>query len=1499
MLSTFFVSLVGDDTNTGTAADPFRTIQKAIDETAAADAAADTINVEAGTYNSSNDLQISIPNSANINDLQVFGGWDAGSTFTTRTPRSTVFVPQQPGDVNAADVDVFVDNVTIDGFQFVFDGTIGSGGARRSGGIFSRGDSFTLNNNVVEVGSSSAAGVFDAYGFQTIFGNLNNGTLTLTGNEFQADALHASGAIYLNPGAATSVAIGGAGALGNTILGSNLSQGIVADGMSEVSIQGNSVSRTGPIADIGFQQLIFAGPYNGTANQTNVTISDNILDGGLSNGVINDVGIEVGNTSGNGLTITTVSITGNSVRDNLVGILITPESSGVHVHGNTLSANGAGVAIASGVATAPSIANNLFDGNIGYQLRDLAQVIGGGTVYDIFTGTGGNKFDTATVVTNGAGVVQSTAGSLNIRSTIQQAIDDSSNGDFVEVSSDTINNLPGVYDDPVTVNKQLGAMRFIGDAEIGGAVTLSEDLLIFSDSGVSVAFTAGGTIDGNQALTVNVRGTTTFDGRIGDATPLAALTTDSITVSGETRIGTDVINAQGTVTFNDPVILTADTVLTDTGSTGVFFNNSVDSDGTPRTLTVNAVATTAFGDGDADYVGGASPLASLTTDFTGAVNEGTRFNITPSSDANPSVRTIGDQTYNDPVALDADTTLTATAGSISISNNVTGNFALAVNAGVNVALGSVNIDGDLSVNVDKDVNGSNNLTAGALSASTITVSGTGANETFQFNGPITSTTGSTTIDQANQVNFTGDVTAATALTVQNATQVDLAGNVDLRTNNGPLSVAAGVGTINLSGGAATSTLIDGNGDAMVSLGPITGASALALTIDSEAGMDLSTVTVPNTTLGVESDTDQDTTVAMLIDQSITARSVTITVNENNAVAAAGSDLTVTSNISSTGGDTVLNSGDNVSIAAGAQVQSATGNVRIKGGFGGDSDNNGTTINIEGTVTASSSVTALGDQNSDLFVITKKNTSDPFAIDCLGGSDAVFVRPQDMPNAATCESIFSAPGGTASVQKVNVPGGSLDVNTLALDPAVLNAGLFIIGNTGNETIIGGPGPDTIFGLVGDDSILGGDGKDKIFGDEGNDTLDGEQSDDFLEGFTGNDVLRGGPGDDTLLDMTQGDDNLQGGDGNDTLVGGPGDDTQSGGAGDDLMLDAGLFVFNIEIVTTDPAVIGYTQGGGDDQMDGGPGNDTLNGGPGNDEMDGGDGNDLVVDVHAQFRIARGVGANDDFLDQFHIRVNGATEDVLSNPVNDKKNKTQPIRVIARPDLDGAKAVHNDTLRGGAGNDTLAGGSGADFIDGQAGDDVLMGSILADDHVYASARVRDLNGLLGGDIDAGVYDGDDTLVGGTGGDIMVDFSGQSTRLTKQDAHDIVIDSFSRKSFNRLFANRVRIMGTSVRAVDLSPSDVEDLKLRDPNGGILGNALSEIYVRKKADGSLDRDAQGKLVQKGSLGAFLQKTVGIGPLAKTKAGRLDIDPETVNIGVNVPDAAGLDSLRNKLQGSG
>src|SRR5262249_47560424 len=68
----FFVALSGSDTNLGTLASPFRTIQAGINAAAAAADGNDIVNVQAGTYNDpTHDLAISIPNTANIQNLQI------------------------------------------------------------------------------------------------------------------------------------------------------------------------------------------------------------------------------------------------------------------------------------------------------------------------------------------------------------------------------------------------------------------------------------------------------------------------------------------------------------------------------------------------------------------------------------------------------------------------------------------------------------------------------------------------------------------------------------------------------------------------------------------------------------------------------------------------------------------------------------------------------------------------------------------------------------------------------------------------------------------------------------------------------------------------------------------------------------------------------------------------------------------------------------------------------------------------------------------------------------------------------------------------------------------------------------------------------------------------------------------------------------------------------------------------------------------------------------
>ena len=219
------------------------------------------------------------------------------------------------------------------------------------------------------------------------------------------------------------------------------------------------------------------------------------------------------------------------------------------------------------------------------------------------------------------------------------------------VTGDVNINSPFLNLDTLDVNAPAGTIHLNNSGTITGTGAQSYDGPVMLNvnatiTGVGVSF--NDTVNGNVTLSVVDSGTTAFNGIVGGmGGGLSSLTTD---MPGGTTINTTAITAQGgTITFNDPVTLTSDVVVTDSGTTGVFFNNTVDSDATPRNLTVITTGggKTLFG----NTVGMGMPLASVTTDSTGMKNGVTEIN-------GGVVTTMGDQTYNDPVTIGASTTFT-------------------------------------------------------------------------------------------------------------------------------------------------------------------------------------------------------------------------------------------------------------------------------------------------------------------------------------------------------------------------------------------------------------------------------------------------------------------------------------------------------------------------------------------------------------------------------------------------------------------------------------------------------------------------------------------------------------------------------------------------------------------------------------------------------------------------------------------------------------------------
>ncbi|MET0272386.1 MAG: calcium-binding protein, partial [Phenylobacterium sp.] len=186
---------------------------------------------------------------------------------------------------------------------------------------------------------------------------------------------------------------------------------------------------------------------------------------------------------------------------------------------------------------------------------------------------------------------------------------------------------------------------------------------------------------------------------------------------------------------------------------------------------------------------------------------------------------------------------------------------------------------------------------------------------------------------------------------------------------------------------------------------------------------------------------------------------------------------------------------------------------------------------------------------------------------------------------------------------------------------------LIGNDGANYMWGGSdgvvgGDDTISGMGGDDLIHVGAGAQLLDGGDGVDTLmfDENGALDVTGGLDISLALQGAAQDTTqgLMTLTNFE-NLSGSGFGDTLGGDAGvnilagyasDDSLSGGAGDDTLLGDGNFDIESHNVGTSGQITLFSQGDGNDNLDGGDGNDRLVGGLGNDTLDGGAGIDVAV-------------------------------------------------------------------------------------------------------------------------------------------------------------------------------------------------------------------------------------------------------------------------------------------------
>ncbi len=524
----------------------------------------------------------------------------------------------------------------------------------------------------------------------------------------------------------------------------------------------------------------------------------------------------------------------------------------------------------------------------------------------------------------------------------------------------------GAFNFASTVTASSGAIAIdnAGTVDLDGNVTAATSLTISNvntevDLAANVNLTAqNGNVDVNNSVTlIDLSGAgTNIITALSGSVELAAVTDSANVVELE-------INADNNVTLDAVTLNNLAAVLLDI---------DVDENGGGGTLAANTLSAgqiTVDGTASDDTFNFNDTVTS--TDTSIAINQANQANFTQDVTAATSL-TISN--VNTEVDLAANVDLTAQNGNVDVNNSVTaidlsgagtniitalsGSVELAavtdsanvveleINADNNVTLDTVTLNNLAAVLLDVDVDengGGGTLTANALSAGQITVDGTASDDTFNFNDTVTSTDTSIAINQANQMNFTQDVTAATSLTISNVnTEVDLAANVDLTAQNGNVDVNNSVTVIDLSGaGTNVITALSGS----VELAAVAdSANVVELEINADNNVTLDTVTLNNlATVLLDIDVDENGGGGTLTTNALSAGQITVdgtasddTFNFNGTVTSTDTSIAINQanqvnfaqDVTAATSLTISNVSTEVDLAADVDLTAQNGNLDV-------------------------------------------------------------------------------------------------------------------------------------------------------------------------------------------------------------------------------------------------------------------------------------------------------------------------------------------------------------------------------------------------------------------------------------------------------------------------------------------------------------------------------------------------------------------------------------------
>jgi filamentous hemagglutinin family protein len=795
---------------------------------------------------------------ANVNLAGTLTG--GGMNLTVNSSGTTTFGNAVSG-VNALTTDA--------GGKTVVSGSI-------SAGSVTLNDLAALNNDVTTTAGQTYNGTVTLGGA----GPTRTMTDTAGGNiAFNNQVTGAGKSLTANTAGTTTfgISVSGINALttdtsGNTVVNGSVSASSVT--LNDSAALNNNVTTTG---DQIYNGAVTLGGANEsrTLSGANVNLAGTVIGGG-KNLVVNSAGTTTFGNTVSGVNALTTDAGGNTVVNGSIS--------------------------ASSVTLNDSAAlNNDVTTTAGQTYYGAVTLGGAGATRTVTDTAGGNIAFNNTVTGAGKSLTANTAGTTTFNTTVSgvNALTTDAGGKTVvngpvSASSVTLNDPAAVNNDVTTTAGQ----TYRGEVTLGGAGTTR------TLSGVDVNL--AGTVNGaGKNLIVNDSGTTTFGNTVSG---IASLTTDA---PGTTALNGGSVTTTGRQTYNDDVVLGANTTLSSTtpGGSGVAFGKTVrGATDAAESLTVNAEKTTFSGPvGDNNQ-----RLASLTTDAGGV----TELN-------GGSVTTSGAQTYHDPVTLSGSGSTALTGGSVTFDKTVRsatdGQQSLIVNAGTTTFGGAVGDNNQRLVRLSTDASGTTALNGGSVTT-------TGGQS---YGDDITLGAATVLTSSGGSASFAKTVNGAQTLTV-NTLGVTFGGAVG---NNAPLAslTTSAAGPTALFGGSVKTT------GAQTYNGSVTLGAATTLT--SSGGADITFADTINgaQTLAVNTSGNE-------IFNGAVGGSAALTSLTTDGSATIGGQAKLNGGTVTTTGDQTYN--DNILLGANTTLNGA--NLSLAGTVTGGGNN--LTLNNSGTAT---------------------------------------------------------------------------------------------------------------------------------------------------------------------------------------------------------------------------------------------------------------------------------------------------------------------------------------------------------------------------------------------------------------------------------------------------------------------------------------------------------------------------------------------------------------------